>query len=676
MGRLFTAADVEPGARPVVLVSEDFWIRRLNRDPATVGQPLVVDGTPRTIVGVLPAAVPALSDVRTSIGAAVFLPAPPPSTSDSRGDRNVFAVARLADGVTIDRARAALGTVSRDLAREYPDTNASVSAAVAPLQDDVARGARSSLLLVSGAVALIVLIGCVNIANLLVVRAAGEQRDVAIRLAIGATRRDVITGYLVRGVAFGVAGGAAGLLAGVWVRDALVAVAPASVIPRVGSIALHPRGLALSAAMAIVTGVLASVVPAFVVARRQAASALRSGGGHVGAARSVMRWRGLMLAGEVAMAVVLALGAGLMLRSVWLLDRVDLGFATERVATMVVRLPVTRYPDAAARLAFYRDLQQRLVPQPGVESVAFANQFPMRGGWGGGIYVEGRGGAIEGEADLQAVSPDYFETMGMRLRVGRVLADADRAGTLPVAVVSESFARQFLPGEDPIGRVVRRDASSPALTIVGVVADVRRDGKFAEVTPQVYLSALQPDFYSVSLSALAIRTAGDPLRIVPAVRQAVASLDPALVVSSVRTLDEILDASTASLRFHTWLLTSLGALALTLAVIGVYGVINYMALQRTREMGLRLALGATPGSVLRAVMAAGLRWAAAGLAIGLGAAYGVAQVLTSLLFGTTPHDAGTFGLVAVLVTTVAVAAAWLPARRVLAQDPLAALRSE
>jgi predicted permease len=544
------------------------------------------------------------------------------------------------------------------------------------LPEDIARGARTALLVVLGAVTLIVLIACVNVANLLLVWATGQQRDVAVRLALGASRGDIVAEYAVRGLVFGAVGGAAGVLVGVWVRDALVALAPPSVIPHVGAISLNARVLGVAFGLALSTGLVASLLPALQVARRRVASSLRDGALSVVGARSVLQWRGVLLAAEVAAAVVLALGAGLLVRSLVLVDRIDLGFTTNRVATMMVRLPAAQYPDADARLRFFESLQARLAALPGVEAAAYANQFPMRGGWGGDMLIEAATGPVEGEADLQAVSPGYFATLGLHLRRGRTFTAADRGGTAGVAVVSETFASRFLAGEDPVGRIIRRHAAAPPLTIVGVVAEVRRDGKFVEAAPQVYLSALQPSLYASDLAAVAVRATGDPLAIVPLVRQAVAAENPALVVAGVRTLDEILNASVASLRFHTWLLVLLGALALTLAMVGVYGVVNYVVLQRTREMGLRLALGATRAQVMRVVIGGGLRWAVAGIAIGVALAAAASRVLSSLLFETAPHDAATFVAVAAIVAGVAFVAAWVPARRAIAGDPVAALRGE
>jgi putative ABC transport system permease protein len=512
--------------------------------------------------------------------------------------------------------------------------------------------------------------------NLLLVWASGRQRDVAIRLALGATRADIVSERLMRGLVLGAAGGVAGIGCGVWVRDVLITLAPPSVIPHVAPISLNARVLAFSAALSIGVGLAASILPAWQVIRRRLDPTLRAETASVVSARSVIRWRGALVMAEVAAALVLALGAGLLVRSLILLDRVELGFATDRVVTMTVRLPVMRYPDADARLRFFEQLADRVRALPGVQAVAYANQFPMRGGWGGRIRIKAASGPIDAEADLQAVSPDYFSTLGMPILRGRPLTSRDRTGTGGVAVVSQTLADRFLPGEDPLGRVIRRHAAAPALTIVGVVGEVRRDGRLADARPQVYLPSHQTEVYAADLSELAVRTSGDPLAIVPHVRAETAALDPRLVLGRVRTLEEILDAARATRRFHSWLLMIFAVLSVALAIIGVYGVVGYAVAQRTRELGLRVALGASRGHVIGIALASGLRWAAGGIVIGVAAAAGASRLLSSLLFQTTPHDLATFAGVSSFVGLVAAAAAYFPARRAASCDPIAALRAE
>jgi len=667
------AADAEYGAGPTVVVSHAFAERRFGGSAGAIGSAIDVDGIRRTVIGVLPAGFRALTRGGPAID--LFVPAPPASALASRGDRDVRVVGRLEPGVTITAAQTALDRVSTVLALEHPETNGRVVAVVASLSDDVTGTARRALLALLAAVGLVVLIASVNVANLLLVWATAQARDVAIRVTLGANRSDILTEAIVRGLVFGVAGAVAGVLAGVWVRDALLALAPSTVVPDVGPIGLNARVLAAAISLAVATGVLASLLPAIQVTRRRLTLTVAEGASSVASARSIVRWRGTLLAAEVAAAVILALGAGLLVRSLVRAHQTDLGFETERVMAMRVHLPALRYPDAEARLRFFEALHTHLESTPGVQSAAYANQFPLLGGWGGAILVERATGPVEGEADLQAVSPDYFRVLDMPLLRGRFFTDADRGGTAGAVIVSEAFVTAFLPDDDPLGRVIRRTAGHPPLTIVGVVGDVRRDGKFAPVTPQVYFAAGQTTLYAADLSAVAIKASGDPTAVVPAIRHAVAAFDPGLVVTAIAPLDDVVSASVASLRFHAWLFTALGGLALVLAVLGVYGVVTYVVQQRTREMGVRMALGASRAQVLRTMVGGGLRWTVAGVVVGMAMAAAGTRFLASLLFDTAPFDAGTFVAVTAGVLVLAVAAAWVPARRALRQNPLAALRS-
>ena len=357
------------------------------------------------------------------------------------------------------------------------------------------------------------------------------------------------------------------------------------------------------------------------------------------------------------------------------LNAVDLGFQTDRVLTFRVR-PVQ--PDPAARLAFFQAATERIRLLPGVQSAAFANEFPMRGSWGGGLLVDSPSGPIRAEADFQAVSADFFTTLGIPLLRGRLFADGDRSGAPPVAVVSQTFAARLVPGRDPIGVRIRRDRDAPSLTIVGVVGEMRRDGKFSEVTPQVFFPATQPASYRVRLDAIAVRAAaGDPRSLLPSIKAAVASLDPARTVAGVRTLDEVLSASVATRRFNMLLLTSFAALALVLAIVGVYGVVAHAALQRTREIGIRVALGATRESVVALIVRATLRWTIPGLALGLLGAWASTRLMATMLFGITPTDPSNFRRSSPsLMLVVSVVASYLPARRAATTDPLVALRSQ
>ena len=419
---------------------------------------------------------------------------------------------------------------------------------------------------------------------------------------------------------------------------------------------------------------IAGLVPAMQVAQGRGFGGLQATERTVAGSRAVRRWQGALLAVQIGAAAVAAVAATLLVRSVIELNAVDLGFQTDRVLTFRVR---PAQPDPVARLAFFQAAAERIQQLPGVQSAAFANEFPMRGSWGGGLLVDGPSGPIPAEADFQAVSADFFPTLGIPLLRGRLFAEGDRSGAPPVVVVSQTFASRLVPGRDPIGVQIRRDRDAPSLTIVGVVGEMRRDGKFSEVTPQVFFPATQPGSYRVRLDAIAVRAAaGDPRSLLPSIKAAVASLDPARTVAGVRTLDEVLSASVATRRFNMLLLTSFAALALVLAIVGVYGVVAHAALQRTREIGIRVALGATRESVVALIVRATLRWTIPGLALGLLGAWASTRLMATMLFGITPGDPITFALVTALMLAVSVVASYLPARRAATTDPLVALRSQ
>jgi len=374
---------------------------------------------------------------------------------------------------------------------------------------------------------------------------------------------------------------------------------------------------------------------------------------------------------------MLAGGAGLLVRSLMRLNSIDLGFETDRVLTLSVRLPDTKYTDQRMRAAFFQELAPKVQAIPGVRHVAFANQFPMRGGWGSSFRMNGPSGEIRADADFQAVSPEYFVTLGIPLVRGRLLTADDRDGALRVAVVSQTFVRRFLADRDPIGQQFSRTGpGTPGITIVGVVGEVRRDGKAAEIFQQVYLPAAQTDVYPVRLASLAIRTTGDPYALVPGIQRAVWSIDPDQPITGVRTLDEVLSIASAQRRFNMTLLLSFAGLALALALIGVYGVVAYAVAQRTREIGIRVALGATRGDVVALVVKSGLMWSVAGIAAGLAGAYAASRLTAGLLFGVTASDPATFATIAIVMAGVALSASYVPARRAASVDPVSALRSE
>ncbi len=675
LGRPFRPEEDRPGREHVVILSDALWRSRFAADRLIVGRSITLNGEPYDVVGVMPPAFQPVTQIGSTTAVAFFVPAAyPDELLNNHGDHEIRVVGRLKPGVAVQQGQADLLTVSTRLEERFPQTNTGVRARIAPLNDDIVRNVRTSLLVLLGAVGLVLLVACVNLANLMIVRAIGQRQEIAIRMALGASRGQLVVELLTRGVALATLGGAAGLLCGVWTRDALVALAPSS-IPRLDNLVVSPRVLALTAMVSLATGILAALLPAIQMSRRDGVSTLRVTEQSGSSSRSIMRWRGTLMAAEIAAAMVLAIGAGLLVRSLARLNAVELGFETDRVLTVIVRLPDAKYQDQRARATFFEELTPRIQAIPGVRHVAFANQFPMRGGWGSGFKMNGTDEVRD--ADFQAVSPDYFVALGIPLARGRLLTAEDLDGSPHVAVVSQTFVREFAGDPDPIGQQFTRGGPGmPTVTIVGVVGEVRRDGKEAKLVPQVYLPAAQTDVYPVRLSALAIRATGDPHALVSSVQKAVWSIDPDQPITGVRTLDEVLAASTAQRRFNMTLLASFAALAVMLALVGVYGVIAYNVAQRTREIGIRVALGASRRDVVALVVKAGLRWSLAGVIAGVAGAMALSRLMTGLLFGVTASDPATFGAMAVAMIGVAIAASYIPARRAASVDPIAALRSE
>jgi predicted permease len=683
MGRVFDPDEDDPARRRVVILKDAFWRAKFGGDPAILGRTLTFDDRPHVVIGVMPPGFLGLSEHGSGYAIDFFVPS---AFDDRPGTRTFNVVARLKPDVSIERARDELQRLSDDLRRRVPDTHRDVVAAVASLHDEIVRPVRPSLLVMLGAVGLVLVIACVNLANLLIVRAMGQEREIAIRLAIGATRARIAIDLAVRGLILGVLGGTAGLICGVWTRSLLVSLAPVT-MPRMDHLALNPRVLVVTFVLAALTGIVAGLLPAVQFWRGHAGPTLRASALTASAVRSMARWRGLLMAAEIAAALILAVGAGLLVQSLIRLANVDLGFQSRDVLLFTVRPRETKYRDQAARLELMAEVERRVASIPGVASAGLANEFPMRGGGFSRIAIAGDAAAAGDSvrtAGFQAVSPGYFATLQIPLVRGRLLSAEDRAGAPPAAVVNEVFVRRYLAGQDPIGRRFRRVERTavtpgvPDLTIVGVVADARRDGPHTGLTPQVYLSAAQPETYPwTRVEEVGVRAAaGDPRVLVPAIQRAVWSIDSSQPIMSVLTLDDVIAGSTAARRFNTTLLSAVAILAFVLAIVGVYGVVAHAAAQRTREIGIRMALGAGPGHVLSLVVASGLKWASVGIVAGVAGAYASTRVLAALLFDVTPTDAATFGSIAALMLGVAALASYVPARRAASVNPVAALRAD
>jgi putative ABC transport system permease protein len=676
-GRAFTAADAQPGGPKVAILSDALWQRRFGADPAILDRTVMLDGTPHQIVGVMPPSFRSLFDLLSPDRRSVWIPAAyPPELLANRGDHGLRLVGRLAEGISADAARAELAAVSEGLAKQYPDTNRNVRTDLQPLREDVVRNVRTSLLVLLVTVGVILTIACVNVANLFLARGVGRRREVALRFALGATRLRVATALIAESLVLAIAAAIVGVVLAVWLQNLLLSAAPQS-IPRLEGVAIDTRVLGYTAVVAVLTGLLFGIIPAWQTGHSRPADAL-AGSGRVVAGSSVMRWRNALMLAQIALSALLLVGAGLMVKSLLRLNSVALGFNPENVIAMRMTLPESRYPSGDARLRFFESLEARVGALPGVESVAFANNLPLRGGWSSGFQIVGEPAPPKGYhgADFQAVSVGYFTTLGITRTQGRLLERHDATSSRPVAVVSRLFEQRFLSGRSAIGHQIRRGPEAPAITIVGVVDDVRRDGRTSDIEPQVYLPAAQTALYPVRLADLAVRTQTRPADLVAAIRGAVEDIDREQSVSNVRTLEDILLAGSAERRFQALLFSMFGMLALLLASVGTYGVVSYVVSQRTPEIGVRLALGSSVWGIYRWLLARTCAIVVTGAVIGLLVARGLGRYVSTLLFEVTVNDPGSYILSATVLVTVAMTASLVAGRRAVHIDPTKALRYE
>jgi putative ABC transport system permease protein len=671
-GRDFRVEDDSRDAVPVVMISYGFWQRRLGGDTRVLEHSVMLDGRMRRVIGVLPRGFQPPSEIADGAPREFYVPAAYSKQQlQERGDHDVNVVARLKPGVSMRGAQADLDVIQAALARQFPDTNKDIHPAIGPLRDDLVKDTGTALWSLMGASALLVLIACVNVANLLMVRANGRRRESSVRLAVGASRIRLLRLFLAESLLLAAGGCAAGVLLGAALTRTLIALAPAG-IPRLESTTMDWPVFAFAAAIAILTGVLFGIAPAWQASQSKPVEALKTAARSSGG-KAQLRWRASLTVVEVGLSLVLLVGAGLLLRSFATVMGVDLGFQPDRVLAMNINLPDLRYKTAGERLRFFETLEQRVRALPGVRSVAYANRMPMRGSWRSGFRLDASSGTLL--ADFQMVSPEYFETLGIGLLRGRVLTAHDGEGQPPVAVVNQAFGRDFLNGQDPLGRsfLYRRDAR---VEIVGVVSDIRRGGKTAPVLPEVYLSAAQTGLAPVRLADFAVRTSGNPLALVTAVRQQVLEIDKDQPITNVRSMGQVIDESVAQRRFQMLLLAVFAAVALALAVIGIYGVLSYSVAQRTGELGIRIALGANPRGIVGMVMGQAGKLILAGLVVGLAGALVLTRFLESLLFQLGSADWPTYACAVVVLALAAGAAALVPAMRSARVDPIVALRDE
>jgi len=678
LGRALAASDDDPSAPPVAVLGERLWRSRFNADPAIVGKPILLDQQACTVVGVMPATFktppesPAAELWLTLTHDPVF-----GDLSARRGGHYLRIVGLLKPGTPIARAEAELAAIQRTLAREYPKENEGWGARLLPLSESLVAGARTALLVLLAAVGLVFGIACVNVANLLLVRATARSREVAIRSALGAGRARLLRQFLAEGLVLALGGGALGLAAAVASLRALRAWLPPD-LPRVGEIRLDGAVLLFALAISLVSAIVFGLVPAFQASSGDLSARLKAGAAGSGESGASKRLRSLLVVGETAISFVLLIGAGLLTRSFLRLQTVPLGFSPSGVLTAGMSLPRSQYSKPEEWLGFYTRLVERMKTEPGVEAAAAVLPLPLTGsGLNFAFTIEGRAAAAPGAdltANYTALTPDYFRALGIPLKRGRLFTPSDAASAPRVCVVSDAFVRRHFPAEDPLGKRIVFGFKDPiARTIVGVVGDVKRDGLGAPSQPEMYVPFDQDPWWA---AYLAVRTRGDPVALTAAVRRAVAALDPTLPISDIQPMAQFVTDSIQQPRFRTTLLGLFGVTALLLAILGIYGVIAYDVGRRAREIGIRLALGARNADVVRLVVGQGLVLTGAGLAAGAIAAALLTRFLSTLLFETRALDVAVYLSVAIVLLAAGLAACWIPARRALRLDPIRVLRSE
>ena len=677
VGRVFLPEEDRPGAANVVLLSHGLWMRRFGGDRGLVGRAILLNGAKYTVVGVMPSdfAYPSHEiDLWTPMAFT-------PQQLAERGSHYLTVAARLRSGITLAQANAGLQVLCRRLAREHPETNAEISRFFAePLQDTYTQGARTGLTVLMAAVGFILLIACANIANLLLSRATGRQREMAVRTALGAARGRIVRQMLTESVLLSAGGGLLGILLADWCFGFLKNLVPVD-LSRTVSLALDPGVLAFSVAVSLASSFAFGMAPALQVSRIDLHSALKEAGrGTAGARRGSMR--NVLVIGEVALSLILLVGSGLLLESFARLRGVDPGFRADHVLKVRVDAPITKYGDFTKRSAFFERLLDRVRALPGVAAAGFTSALPLT--WDGGTGAFAPEGVpprpdLIWDANNRVVSPGYFEAMRIPLRRGRLIQESDGPDAPPVVLINETMARKFWPNQDPLGKRMKFGLPGddvPWLRIVGIVGDVRQMRLNDPPREEMYFPYRQAKDNWMVPRDLAIRTSGDPLSLAGAVRQAVWSIDKDQPVSSVMTLDNLLDLEVAHRRVEAALLVGFAALALILACIGIYGVLSYLVAQRTREIGVRLALGASAADVFRTVAGQGMTLAGLGIAAGLAGAMALSRLLRSLLFGVSAGEPLVYACAVAVFALVALLACYVPARRASHVDPMVTLRYE
>jgi putative ABC transport system permease protein len=687
IGRDFAPDEEMWGKNHVALLSYGYWQRRFGGDPKIVGTHVTLDGSSFEIIGVMPKefSFPRGMGINPELGLdddlSLWTPlALPPGEDTSRANHFIATVARLKDGVSLAQAQSQLTAIERQIAQQNPGQGKDWNATVNTLHEQMVGKSRRTILLLLGAVGFVLLIACANVANLLLARATARHKEIAIRLALGASRARIMRQLLTESLLLALAGATVGTLLAMWGVDVLVALSPGN-IPRTSEIGIDASVLVFTLVVALATGIIFGLVPALQSSRPDLNQSLKESTRGGSASPLKQRLRSALIVAEVALSLVLLVGAGLLVKSFVRLQNVNPGFDYKNVLTATLFLPDARYKEETKRALFYKQVLERVKSLPGVESVGGISQLPLGGNEEiDGFNIEGRPRAESVDAVMTAafrvVSPDYFKTLRIPLVRGRYFDEHDTADTEGVMIVDEAFARRYFPDDDPIGKRVDEQGSLQQkgyMKIVGVVASVKHSSLDSEAKPTMYLSSQQSPWHTM---VLAVRSKTDPTALAAAIRREVLAVDNEQPVSDVQTLERVFDRAVAPQRFNSTLLALFAVIAMILAGVGIYGVLAYTVTQRAQEMGIRIALGAQSRDILRLVVGQAMTMTLVGVGVGLVGAFALTRVMEKLLYEVKPHDPVVFGGIALLLTSVALVACYVPARRAAKVDPMVALRYE
>ena len=679
LGRVFQPDDENRGSGRVAVISQSLWERRFASDPNVVGQKLTANGEPLTIIGVMPALFrfPEETDLwippRQSVPEHVLRPTVNMATN--RDSHYLDAIASLKPGVTLEQARADMNAVALHIQEQNPgEMDRGVS--LVTLREYQIGDIRPTLLILFGAVGFVLLIACANVANLLLARAATRHQEIAVRTALGANRLRLVRQLLTESLVLSVAGGGLGLLFAVWGIAPLTALMPAN-MPGAKDMRVDGKVLGFTLGVSLVTALVFGLVPALQATKSDLNESLKEGGrgGTAGAHRS--RARSLLVVSEIALSLVLLIGAGLMIKSFIRLEQVNPGFETRNVLTMRLSLPAAQYPDGRRRAAFFQQVVERIGALPVAQSVAAISRLPLTPGNSSRSFeIEGSPNDSSGDgpsADYRVISSDYFQALGIPLLNGRAFTEQDNGDAPPTAIINETAARRYWPNEDPLGKRLRIESDDPWMEIVGVVGNVKHVGLDSQSKAELYMPYLKDPW---PFMTVVVRSASNPKILADAMRNEVWAVDKDLPVPDIKTMDDLLSGSVARRRFNMMLLGIFAAIALVLAAVGIYGVMSYSVTQRTHEIGIRMALGAKQSDVVKLVVGQGITLTLIGVGLGLAGALALTRVLASLLFEVGTTDPATFIAISILLTGVALGACFVPARRAAKVDPMIALRYE